>query len=84
MQTENVFTVYAPDALTHIQLLDEISRKAPPAKVLASNESALYFDATMISVTFSTDMNFNAFNDVLEKAKTQEQYYVCVEPDWHL
>lgn len=78
---ENIFTVYAPDAMTHIHLIDDIARKTD-AKVLAGNPCGLYFDNTMPSITYSTELSYDDFKKVLENSSTLE-WNLCSEDDWY-
>ncbi|QOI71498.1 hypothetical protein pEaSNUABM47_00014 [Erwinia phage pEa_SNUABM_47] len=81
MKNENIFTVYASDAITHIHLIDEIVRNTD-VKVLAGNPDGLYFDNPMPSITYSTKLSYEDFKKVLDKS-TSLEYHLCIEEDWY-
>lgn len=78
----NYITVYSVSALALMCVMDEVVLKTD-AKVVASSDSALYFDQTMCSITFETTCSHGEIKGCVEMADPVEECYICEEQDWH-
>lgn len=81
-KTPNYITVYSESAMVLLNVLDSIVLKTG-AKAVASNDSALYFDNSMCSITFETSVSHAEIVKIVEAANPAAGCYVCEEQDWH-
>lgn len=82
MDKVSILTVYSVNPMVHFHHLDDLARKTAGILVLASSDSALYFDDIMISVTYSTTLSMEEFEAILQTSSPASEYHVCEEDDW--
>ena len=83
----NYITIYSKSHAAQIDVMDNIVLNTG-AKVVAASNDALYSDsnhedASMVSITYETELDIEKIKDVVKSSKSKEDCFVCEEENWH-